>query len=135
VARRSGSGSSGELSELQRRLEAFRDERDWSQFHTLKDLASAISIEASELAEHFLWVRPDEERRRLAETKGDIEAELADVFIQALNFASAAEIDVIAAITAKISANEARYPVSRSRGSAAKHSTTAPSPTRHPTES
>src|SRR5688572_14832377 len=87
----SGSRKLG-LGDLQRRLEAFRDDRDWRQFHTLKDLALAIGIEASELAEHFLWIRPEEESRRLAEQRAAIEAELADVFIHALNFASAARI-------------------------------------------
>jgi NTP pyrophosphatase (non-canonical NTP hydrolase) len=88
------------IEELQERLRIFRDARDWEQFHTLKDLAAAVQIEAGELQELFLWSTDD--ACVLREKRPEVEAELSDVLIQCLNFALAAEIDVGAAIEAKI---------------------------------
>ncbi len=104
------------------RVRQFRDERDWQQFHTLKDLASAISIEAAELQEILLWQNPEHERELLAARREDLEAELADVVIHALNFALAAEIDLAAAVVQKLAVNAVRYPVSKARGRSTKHS-------------
>ena len=73
------------VAELQETVRRFRDERDWLRFHTLKDLAAAIAIEAGELQQEPLWARPDEEDARLAEHRDRIEQELADVAILALN--------------------------------------------------
>jgi NTP pyrophosphatase (non-canonical NTP hydrolase) len=112
--------SKARLEEIQSRLERFRDERDWRQFHTLKDLAAAIGIEAGELQELFLWQQPGNERELLDAKHEAIEDELADVLIQCLNFASAARIDVLEVVERKIEKNELRYPVEQSRGSAAK---------------
>ena len=109
------------LEQIQSRLEQFRDERDWRQFHTLKDLAAAIAIEAGELQEHFLWVPVEEEQRLLSERREEIGAELADVLIQCLNFASAAGIDLAAAVASKIESNELKYPVHLARGTSAKY--------------
>ena len=106
------------LAELQEAVRRFRDDRDWRQFHTLKDLAAALAVEAAELQQELLWVRPEEEATRLAERSGEIAAELADVVILALNFAEAASIDLGVAIREKLSANARRYPVELSRGSA-----------------
>lgn len=109
------------LNEIQRRLEEFCDHRDWTQFHSLSNLAAAISVEAGELQELFLWSPPVAEREIIERRRGAIEAELADVMIQCLNLASAADIDVLTAIERKIEENEEKYPVSRSRGSADKY--------------
>jgi len=108
------------LEEIQSRLERFRDERDWRQFHNLKDLAAAVGIEASELQELFLWQHPEDEGELLEGKREAIEDELADVLIQCLNFASAAGIDVLDAIERKIEKNELRYPAEQFRGSATK---------------
>ena len=109
------------LARLQRQLEEFRDEREWEQFHTLKNLAAAVAIEAAELQELFLWSSGiDDQSEVLARRRADAEAEVADVLIQLLNFASAAEIDVLAAATAKLEENARRYPVEVARGSAEK---------------
>jgi NTP pyrophosphatase (non-canonical NTP hydrolase) len=107
---------------IQLRLEQFRDERDWRQFHSLKDLASAIGIEASELQELFLWQRVENEVELIGAKREAIENELADVLIQCLNFAAVAEIDALAAVERKIENNELRYPVDEFRGSAQKAS-------------
>jgi dCTP diphosphatase len=78
------------LPDLQARVEAFRDEREWAQFHShsLKDRAAAIAVEAAELQELFLCVPPDDELHAAAARRDAIANELADVLIQSLKFAS-----------------------------------------------
>ena len=103
------------LSDLTRALVAFRDARDWKQFHNPKDLAAALSIESAELQELFLWREAgdaDEDRVR---------EELADVFSYALLLAHHYGLDVAELVLEKIRLNEERYPVERSKGSAAKY--------------
>jgi len=104
------------IAELKDALAAFNRERDWEQFHTPKDLAAALSVEAGELLELFLWKRkgdlPDAERTR---------QELADVFITALNLASRLGVDVAGAVRDKIALNAKRYPVALSKGNATKY--------------
>jgi NTP pyrophosphatase (non-canonical NTP hydrolase) len=109
-----------ELSEIQARLERFRDERDWAQFHGPANLAKAISVEAAELLELFLWVSGGGEETVLRERRAAVEAELADVIIQCLNFASVTRIDVVDAVRRKIDANAEKYPVAEWKGRAGK---------------
>ncbi|MGH3042419.1 MAG: MazG-like family protein [Gaiellaceae bacterium] len=109
------------LSDLQERIRRFRDERDWAQFHTLKDLAAGIAIEAAELQEILLWQRPDDESELLRKRRDEIEAELADVLIQIVNFSLAADVDLGKAVLRKINENEIKYPVAEARGRAAKY--------------
>ena len=101
----------------------FRDERDWSQFHTPKNLAAAIAIEAAELQEQFLWKTDKEIERNLKggpkrEAVGD---EIADVLMFALLLADRLDIDVAKAIAYKLAANELKYPVALARGNARKY--------------
>jgi dCTP diphosphatase len=109
------------LRALQRAVRSFRDARDWKQFHTLKDLASAISVEAAELQEHFLWVPRDDEFGRLEARRREITEELADVLIFCLHFADVASIDPSRAVIEKLAKNEERYPVETARGTGRKH--------------
>jgi dCTP diphosphatase len=109
------------LGELQARIKSFRDARDWRQFHTLKDLAAAIAVEAAELQEILLWQRLEDESELLAQRRGEIEAELADVFIQLSNFSLAAEVDLTEAVQRKLAENEAKYPVEKAYGRAIKY--------------
>jgi dCTP diphosphatase len=103
-------------------VERFRDDRDWRQFHSIRNLAVAIAIEASELQELFLWVSSDEEERAvLVRRRAAVEAELADIMIHCANLAVAAEIDLPSALATKIAQNEAKYPVEETRGVARKH--------------
>jgi NTP pyrophosphatase (non-canonical NTP hydrolase) len=104
------------VAELRSLMQAFNEARDWGQFHTLKDLAMAVSVEANELLELFLWKSGDAEidMQRLRE-------ELADVFITALNVANTAGIDIAQAVRDKVALNGARYPVSLSKGKALKY--------------
>lgn len=101
----------------------FRDARDWSQFHTPKNLAAAIAIEAAELQERFLW-KTDKEIERDLKDDGKREAiveEIADVFLFALLLADRLEIDVGKAIADKLATNEQKYPVALARGNARKY--------------
>jgi NTP pyrophosphatase (non-canonical NTP hydrolase) len=117
------SDSSTTLSQLKQRVLAFARERDWEQFHTPKNLSMALAAEAGELMEHFLWASPAESQAIAREpAKGaKIAEELADVVIYALEFANATDLDIAAAIEAKIAANARKYPVEKARGRSAKY--------------
>ena len=80
----------------------------------MKDLAAAVAVEAAELQELFLWQREGDESALLKYRRGEIEDELADVLIQCLNLAAAADVDVLVAIERKITKNAEKYPVGRS---------------------
>jgi NTP pyrophosphatase (non-canonical NTP hydrolase) len=101
----------------------FRDERDWKQFHTPKNLAAALSIEASELQELMLWKTDIEVADIVANSdgKGRCAAEIADVLIFAVLFCAAVGIDPIQAMTAKLQENAAKYPAELARGNATKY--------------
>lgn len=117
------SDSTTTLADLKARILSFARERDWEQFHAPKNLSMALAAEAAELMEHFLWVDPAASRARAAEParRKDIEDELADVVIYALEFANMTGIDVAQAIEAKMAANAAKYPVEKARGRADKY--------------
>lgn len=97
---------------------AFRDERDWAQFNNPKDLAIALSVEASELLEVFQWSGAD---LQVAAKADRAKEELADVVIYAIYMANALGIDLASAVGAKIDANAAKYPVEKARGNARKY--------------
>jgi NTP pyrophosphatase (non-canonical NTP hydrolase) len=104
-----------EFKDLTDLLIKFRDERDWKQFHNSKDLALAISIEASELNELFLWKsNEDVDKERLKE-------ELADVFSFALLLAEKHNLNIASIIKDKIKLNGEKYSVEKSKGSAKKY--------------
>ena len=105
----------GNVEQLIVALKNFRDERDWAQFHNPKDLALAISIEAAELNELFLW--------RAAEdvNQDNVAEELADVFAYALLLLDAYNLDLEDIMRKKIEINEKNYPVHLSRGNADRH--------------
>ena len=107
------------LKEMQEKLRQFNEERDWDQYHSPRNLAMALSVEAAELLECFLWVRDgetisDDKRPHIAE-------EAADVLICLLNFCTQANIDLPAAFEAKLAKNAAKYPVDKARGSREKY--------------
>lgn len=104
-------------------VRAFRDAREWSQFHTPKNLAAALAIEAAELQECFLWKTDAEvEAEMAAGPKRDAVAEeVADVLMFALLLADRLGLDVGQVIAAKLAANERKYPVALARGSARKY--------------
>lgn len=99
----------------------FRNRRDWAQFHDPKNLAEAISIEAGELLEHFLWKTPQESRKVTKEQRKELASEIADILIFSMLFAHETKINIEKAILDKISHNELRYPVEKAKGSAKKY--------------
>ena len=106
------------VAELKKMIADFVAEREWQPFHDPKNLAASIAIEAAELMEHFQWLRSSE----LAAVKedqqamGDIREELADITAFVLSFANAMNIDLAAALEAKMVKNAAKYPADRFRG-------------------
>ncbi len=111
------------VAELRERVMAFVRERDWEQFHAPKNLSMALSAEAAELMEHFLWATPEESRSVASNPakRAKIAEELADVVIYALEFANATGLDIAASIESKIAANARKYPVEKSKGRSAKY--------------
>jgi NTP pyrophosphatase (non-canonical NTP hydrolase) len=110
------------LADLLDAVRRFRDDRDWAQFHTPKNLAAAIAIEAAELQEQFLWKTDTEIDGDLTDAakRAGVADEIADVVMFAM-LADRLGIDLAAAITAKLAANAAKYPVHLARGSARKY--------------
>lgn len=109
------------LEDITQQIRDFRDARDWKQFHNPKDMAIAISIEANELLEHFLWKTPEESVDRVAEKSEEIEDEIADIAIYLIELADNLEIDLLEAMERKIQKNDAKYPTEKARGSHAKY--------------
>ena len=111
------------IAELRQAAIRFRDERDWAQFHNPKDLALGLSIEAAELCELFLWKTPTEVERALADgpLRQRLADEMADVLIFLLYLSHATGVALPDAVRAKLTANAVKYPVEKSRGSAAKY--------------
>jgi NTP pyrophosphatase (non-canonical NTP hydrolase) len=105
----------GEITQITANILAFRDARDWAQFHNSKDLSLALSIEASELLELFLW-KGDEEA-----DPDRLKEELADILMYALLLADKHNLDISEIIKEKIKKNNEKYPVEKSKGSARKY--------------
>lgn len=104
-----------QISKITEELRKFRDEREWAQFHNPKDLAIALSIEAGELLELFLW-------KSAAEAAPDkVKEELADVFAYAFMLADKYELDVAQIMREKLAKNSLKYPVNKAKGSAKKY--------------
>lgn len=104
-----------ETEEIIQTLLKFRNERDWEQFHNPKDLALAISIEAGELLELFLWKNAEDAN------KEKVKEELADIFSFAFLLAEKYEFDVKDIVLEKIKTNEKKYPVEKAKGTSKKY--------------
>lgn len=102
----------------------FRDDRDWAQFHHLKDLSMGLSIEASELMELLLWKSNDEIDDYITNSanKLKIEEELSDVMIYCLLIANKLDLNIEEIVSAKLEKNSVKYPVEKSKGIATKYS-------------
>jgi NTP pyrophosphatase (non-canonical NTP hydrolase) len=105
-----------DLHNLTKRIIAFRDARDWKQFHNPKDLTLSLVLEATELMEHFQWKNAEEMQKHLLEKKEDIGDELADILYWVLLIGHDFDIDVLQALERKIAKNEAKYPVEKAKG-------------------
>ncbi|HEX7864756.1 MAG TPA: nucleotide pyrophosphohydrolase [Variovorax sp.] len=100
-------------NDLQSLIQAVRDfaqARNWEQFHSPKNLASALSVEAAELLEHFQWLTEAQSRSLPADKRAEIGTEIADVFLYLLQLADKLGIDVIEAATSKMLVNAQKYP-------------------------
>jgi NTP pyrophosphatase (non-canonical NTP hydrolase) len=112
---------SSSIEALTSEIRDFRDARDWMQFHQPKELAVAITAEAGELLQHFVWLSPEQSEKRVAERRTEIESEIADVAILLFELADNCGIDLATAMRAKLARNEARYPVDKARGTNKKY--------------
>lgn len=110
-----------DLSSLAKKVIAFRDERDWKQFHNPKDVALSLMLEAAEVMEVFQWKEGDSIRETAAGKKAELAEELADVFYYTLLMAHDLQIDLAAALTAKLAKNAEKYPADKARGSNKKY--------------
>lgn len=106
-----------DISNLITRINKFRDDRNWRQFHEAKDLALSISLEASELLEIFQWKTSSEGIKNIE----GIKEELADVLIYSMMFADDLGFDIVDIVERKLSINEKKYPVNKSKGKKLKY--------------
>jgi NTP pyrophosphatase (non-canonical NTP hydrolase) len=109
------------LIRLRDALRDFAAERDWDQFHSPRNLATALAVEAAELLEPFQWLTDEQARELPPETRGAVEQELADVLLYLVRLADKLEVDLERAAFAKIVRNGEKYPVEKSRGSSRKY--------------
>lgn len=113
--------SADPLIELRDRLREFTREREWGRYHTPKNLAMALIVEAAELAEHFQWLTAEESQSPQDGKREKIREELADVLIYLVELADTLEVDLAAAAHDKIAKNALKYPVDKARGNALKY--------------
>jgi dCTP diphosphatase len=109
------------IQTLTSEIRAFRDARDWLQFHAPKELAVAIAAEAGELLQHFVWQDPQQSEHRARARRPQIAGEIADVAILLFELADNLHIDLAGAMRDKLAQNELRYPVAKARGSNKKY--------------
>lgn len=109
------------LNHLRERVNSFVEACDWAQFHSPKNLAMAMIVEAGEVVEHFQWMTEAESRQLDAATKEQVGHELADTFVYLLRIAEVCGIDLIEATNQKIDINAKKYPIDKAKGSNAKY--------------
>lgn len=110
-----------DLEELKQRLRGFVAERDWEQFHSPKNLAMALSVEASELVELFQWISEEQSASPDAELRRRAAEELADVLWFLVRIADRLDVDLLAAAESKFAQNAKKYPAERVRGQSRKY--------------
>lgn len=113
--------SQDSLQDLQNRVRAFVNERDWEQFHSPKNLAMAMIVEAAELVEIFQWETTEQSYLMDEKKRTQVSHELADTFVYLLSLADVLGVDLIQAANQKIDLNALKYPVDKARGSNAKY--------------
>jgi len=113
-----------DLIKINTEIEKFIKDRDWDQFHSIKNLSMALSVESSELLEIFQWMSEaqSEEIKNDTKLKGKVEDELADIFVYLLRIANKTEVNLEQAVLNKIQKNALKYPVEKSRGNSKKYS-------------
>lgn len=111
----------GELQQLRELVRRFVDERDWDQFHTPKNLASALTVEAAELLEHFQWLQNGRAEELGPDKLREVRHEMADVLVYLVRLADKLDVDLLAAVQDKMVLNRAKYPADLVRGDARKY--------------
>jgi len=109
------------LADLRDRLRRFAEERDWDQFHSPKNLAAALAVEAAELLEPFQWLTEEQSRALDPARLAAVRDELADVLLYLVRLADQLDVDLATAAREKIVKNAAKYPVATARGSSRKY--------------
>lgn len=104
------------LTDLQKEVVAFRDARNWKQFHNPKDLSISLVLEATEVLEHFQWKDLDEMQQHLKSKREDVGDELADVLYWVLLMANDFDIDLGQSFLYKLQKNNAKYPIAKAKG-------------------
>ena len=110
-----------EPEKIKLRLRQFAEERDWDQFHSPKNLAMALIVEAAELVEHFQWLTEEQSQTLPPDKLAEVEQEIADIQIYLIRLADKLGVDMEKAVNAKIELNEKKYPAEKVRGSAVKY--------------
>ena len=109
------------MDDLVQALRKFREERDWEQFHSPKNLSMALMVECAELVEHFQWLTQEQSRHLSVETKKAVEEEIGDVLIYLLNLSDKLGIDCRQAAQKKLAINRNKYPAHKVKGKSAKY--------------
>ena len=109
------------LDQIKTRLRDFAAARDWDQFHSPKNLAMAMIVEAAELVEHFQWLTEDQSQTLPPDKLAEVEQEIADIQIYLIRLADKLGIDMQQAVNAKMELNEKKYPADKVMGSAEKY--------------
>lgn len=110
-----------DLHQLKLMMREFADTRDWNQFHSPKNLAMALSVEAAELLEHFQWLTEQQSKNLPAQQLEKVSHELADILLYLVRLADKLDIDLFSAAQNKMHLNNEKYPVEKSRGNAKKY--------------
>ena len=113
--------TNSELIKLRDALRQFAHARDWEQFHSPKNLAAALSVEAAELLEHFQWLTEDESKNLSAESRHAVSLEAADVLLYLIRLSDKLNIDLIASAQEKMLLSAEKYPIDKARGSSKKY--------------
>jgi len=111
----------GDFARLRDLVRVFVDERDWDQFHTPKNLSSALSVEAAELLEHFQWLQHGRADELGPDKLVQVRHEMADVLVYLVRLADKLDVDLMAAVQEKMVLNRAKYPAELVRGDARKY--------------
>lgn len=109
------------MEELVQKLREFAEERDWDQFHSPKNLVMALSVEVSEIVEHFQWLTPEQSQELSPDKLSELKDEIGDVLIYLIRLADKLGIDPINAALEKIEKNGKKYPVARVKGKSLKY--------------
>lgn len=110
-----------DIKDLTNKVIKFRDQRNWKQFHNPKDCAISLSLEASEVLEHFQWKNVDEMNNHIKQNKLEISKELADVLYWVLLMSNDLGVDIKKALEIKMKENNKKYPVAKAKGKHTKY--------------